>query len=373
MMGKVDYQLIVTRMTHSKSDSSIYIGMDLHKKTSTFVIKEKFGRVLQKQKLNTDREEITDFLSPYQGAELVVEPVSQWYVYADLIQKLGINVHLAHPMKVKAIAFAKVKTDSIDAGVLCDLLRSDLLPEAYFSPKEVRTWKETVRFRTSLVQTQTQIKNKIHSILFKNAIIAPHQSVFGTKGRDWLEKLPLPEPFTFHLKEYLKLLDDIAVRIEEAEKEVITKVSDHPQAKLIATIPGIGYVSALTIIAEIGDIHRFASAKKLMGYAGLVPSTYSSGDRVRHGKITRQGSMWLRTTLIETAHRQSRSEKSGSMKVFHDRIFEAKDAKTAAVATARKLCAVIWRMLTDNRPFEKFPPKRNSKTLTVCGSSPQLR
>lgn len=345
--------------------------MDLHKKTSTFVVKEKFGRVLAKQKLNTDREQVTSFLRPYQGAELVVEPVSQWYVYADLIQKLGINVHLAHPMKVKAIAFAKVKTDSIDAGVLCDLLRADLLPEAYFSTKEVRTWKETVRFRVSLVQMQTQTKNKIHGILFKNAIISPHQSLFGTRGREWLKELDLGEPFSFHLKEYLKLLDDIAVRIEEAEKEVVMKVSNHPQAKLLCTIPGIGYISALTIIAEIGDIHRFHSAKKLMGYAGLVPSTYSSGDKVRHGKITRLGSMWLRTILIECAHRQARSEKSGSLKEFHDHIEEKKDAKTATVATARKLCAVIWRMLTDNRPFEKFPPKRDSKKLTIGVSSPQ--
>ncbi|MFA6295582.1 MAG: IS110 family transposase [Candidatus Paceibacterota bacterium] len=345
--------------------------MDLHKKTSTFVVKEKFGRVLEKKKLNTDREEITDFLSPYQGAELVVEPVSQWYVYADLIQKLGINVHLAHPMKVKAIAFAKVKTDSIDAGVLCDLLRADLLPEAYFSPKEVRTWKETARFRVSLVQMQTQTKNKIHSILFKNAIISPHQSLFGTNGREWLKKLSLPEPFAFHLTEYLKLLDDIALRIEEAEKEVIMKVSNHPQAKLLCTIPGIGYISALTIIAEIGDIHRFVCAKKLMGYAGLVPSTYSSGDKVRHGKITRLGSMWLRTILIECAHRQPRYKQSGSVKDFYDHILLTKEVKTAAVATARKLCAVIWRMLMDNRPFEKYPPKRDSKKLTVYASSPR--
>lgn len=359
-------------MDNTKSEG-VYIGMDLHKKTSTFVVKEKFGRVIQKKKLNTDREEVTNFLSSYRGAELVVEPVSQWYVYADLIQKLDINVHLAHPMKVKAIAFAKVKTDSIDAGVLCDLLRSDLLPEAYFSPKEVRTWKETVRFRVSLVQMQTQTKNKIHSILFKNAMISPHQHLFGIKGREWLEDLLLPEPFSFHLKEYLKLLDDIAVRIEEAEKEVAMEVGSHPQAKLLMTIPGIGYISALTIIAEIGDIHRFHSAKKLMGYAGLAPSTYSSGDSVRHGKIMRQGSMWLRTILIECAHRQARSKKSGSLQMFHDHIKEKKDVKTAAVATARKLCAVIWRILMDNRPFEKFPPKRDSETLTNRASSPLTR
>ena len=335
-----------------ETKKNIYIGMDLHKRTSTFCVKDKDGKVIDKRKLDTDREQVINYLAPYAGSTLTMEPVSQWYVYADLIQSLGIDVHLAHPMKVKAIAFARVKTDTIDAGVLADLLRANLLPEAYFSPKKVRCWKETVRFRSSLVSIQTDIKNKIHSILFKNALISPYANIWGKKGMLWLKEQNISEPFKLHVEQYLVLLADVGKRIGDSEKEIEKKAGEMKETNLLMTIPGISYFSALTIISEIGDIKRFTSAGKLMGYAGLTPSTYASGDKVRHGRITKQGSRWLRTVLVEVAWRQSRLKKKSDLKEFYTRLAEKKGAKTAAVATARKLCAIIWRILTDNRPFE---------------------
>ncbi len=347
-----------------------YIGMDLHKRTSTFSIKDKDGNIIDKRKIDTDRKQITEYLTPYRGASLALEPVSQWYVYADLIQGLGIEVHLAHPMKVKAIAFARVKTDSIDAGVLADLLRSNLLPEAHFSSKEVRSWKETVRFRSSLISLRAQVKNKIWSVLFKNALLPPYGNIWGTKGLMYLKDLSLEPPFDFQLKHYMELLPDIDKQIDAAEAEVLKRVSDIPETKLLTTIPGIAHISALTLMAEIGNIKRFSSAGKLMGYAGITPSTYASGDRVRHGKITKQGSVWLRTVLIEIAWRQVRSKQNHCLKEYYERLEKKKGSKTAAVATARKLCAIIWRILTDNRPFD---PKRGKiGPLTNVVSSPCL-
>lgn len=119
----------------------LFVGMDLHKRTSTFCVKDDDGRKIMEKKILTDRAQVTEFIRsiPSNEISVAVEPVSQWYVYADLMQNLGCDVHLAHPLKVKAIASARIKTDSIDASVLCDLLRSNLLPEAYFSPKHVRT------------------------------------------------------------------------------------------------------------------------------------------------------------------------------------------------------------------------------------------
>ena len=145
--------------------------------------------------------------------------------------------------------------------------------------------------------------------------------------------------------------------VEEADQKVERLVSDHPQARLLTSIPGVGYVSGLTIIGEIGDISRFRSAKKLMGYAGLVPSTYASGEKIAHGRITKQGSRWLRYIMIETAHRQPFILKNG-FGTYFNRIKGRRDSKAAAVATARKLVAVVWRILTDNRPFETIPPRR---------------
>src|SRR5919109_4886505 len=135
---------------------NIYIGMDLHKRTSTFQVKDKEGAELAKEKVLTDPAAITAFLAQFPHASLAVEPVSQWYFYADLMQSFGIDVHLANPLKVKAIASARVKTDSIDAGVLCDLLRANLLPEAYFASPDVRQWKEMCRYRVSLIRLRTE-------------------------------------------------------------------------------------------------------------------------------------------------------------------------------------------------------------------------
>jgi transposase len=285
-----------------------------------------------------------------------MEPVSQWYYYADLIENMDVDVHLAHPMRVKAIAAARVKTDKIDAGVLCDLLRGDLLPEAYFSSVDVRSWKEQCRFRASLLTLRTQVKNKIHAILFKHALKHNFSNLFGKGGRAWLESLKLNEPFKTNLDKYLFLADQFTELISQSEQTIQSTVTNNPQANLLISIPGISYCSALTIMGEIGDINRFNSAKKLQGYAGLVPSTYSSGDKQIHGRITKQGSKWLRWIMIEAAYHQERCKRIPGFGSYYVSMKKRRGTKTAAVATARKLLAVVWRLLKDNRPYEVNAP-----------------
>lgn len=349
--------------------------MDLHKNTSTFCVKDRDGVVVKQQKVLTDRNQITQFVRSFnEPLSLAVEPVSQWYTYADLLQGLGVDVHLAHPMKVKAIASARIKTDTIDAGVLCDLLRGNLLPEAYFASKDVRSWKELVRFRASLLNLRTQVKNKVHAILHKHALIHTFSNLFGVSGRRWLSGLNLKEPFATALNEYLSVIDTLTTKIDGVGTMVEKTVTDHPQATLLTSIPGVSYVSALTIISEIGDIKRFSSAKKLMGYAGLVPSTYASGEVVRHGRITKTGSKWLRYIMIETAQHQQLCKRTPGFGSYYLALKKRKDAKTAAVATARKLLAVVWRLLTDNRPWQEVAPDRGkARMLAEMVSSPSLR
>lgn len=339
----------------------LYIGMDLHKGSSTLVVKDEKGEIIERAKIFTRPSAIKGYLRRFESfpISLVLEPVSQWYFYADLLQKMNIDVHLANPLKVKAIASARIKTDKIDADVLCDLLRANLLPEAYFSSPQVRFWKEMVRYRTSLVHLRTQIKNKIHSLLFKNGLDHPFTNLFGVAGRKWLRSLELSEEFQFNLERYLWLIEIFDKLIKEADRKIEKTISDHPQAKLLTTIPGISYVSGLSIMAEIGDINRFLTPKKLMGYAGLVPSTYASGEKISHGRITKQGSRWLRWTMIEIAQRQLLCKRKPGFGWYYLRIKQRKGSGAAAVATARKLLAVVWRILKDNRPFEIIPPKKS--------------
>lgn len=346
----------------------LFVGMDIHKNSSTFSVKDKDGNVFKEAKVLTDKNQVRDFVKSLPSASsvsVVMEPVSQWYVYADLMQSLGCEVHLAHPMKVKAIASARIKTDKIDAGVLADLLRANLLPEAYFSSPAVRTWKEVVRFRASLLNLRTQVKNKIHSILHKHGLRHPFSNLFGKQGTIWLKGLDLKEPFKGNLTSLLDIVDYLNSQVDLAETKVERLVGDNPEAKLLTTIPGISYVSALTIIGEIGDIKRFASAKKLQGYAGLVPSTYSSGDNVRHGRITKTGSKWLRYIMIEAAEHQQLCKRKPGFGSYYLAMKQRKGTATAAVATARKMLAVVWRMLTDNRPWQTIPP-RGGKSETLA-------
>jgi transposase len=335
----------------------MFVGMDLHKNTSSFCVKNYSGKTLEQTKVLTDRNQISAFIKSLRApVSIALEPISQWYTYADLLENLGAEVHLAHPTRVKAIASARIKTDKIDAAVLADLLRANLLPEAYYAPKEVRVWKELVRFRASLMHLRKQVKNKIHAILHKHALKHNYSDLFGVAGTKWLKNLKLKEPFATALTEYLGLIANLTEQIKRAERQVELQVKDHPQAKLLTSIPGISYVSALTIIGEIGDIKRFPSSKKLQGYAGLVPSTYSSGDTTRHGRITKTGSKWLRYIMVEAAQHQQLCKRKSGFGSYYLKLKQRRGAKTAAVATARKLLAVIWRLLVDNREFEAVAP-----------------
>ncbi len=342
-----------------------HIGMDLHQKTSTFSVKEKEGRVIEAKTVSTTKEDIKKFLSPYSGSLLTLEPVSQWYCYADFIESLGIDVKIANPMKAKAIAFARIKTDTIDAGVLADLLRANMLPESYHAPADVRAWKEEVRLRMSLVRLRVQVKNKIHALLWKQGLRSPY-TLFSKKGLLWLDTQIFSKEIMVALAMYRETLALLDRQIKGAEDRMITDNKHREEVKLLITIPGISYLSALTIMAEVGTITRFPSAKKLMGYAGIVPSTYASGGKVRHGRITKTGSSWLRYVLIEAAHHQLRCTKRKGLADYYNGIKERKGGKAAAVATARKLCAVVWRILTDKRPFIS-PSEWDNRRAHQCG------
>jgi transposase len=349
------------QLTYVNDSKRLFIGMDLHKNTSTFVAKDKAGRQISYAKVLTDRNDVSRYINALKELSdrlsLAVEPVSQWYYYADLLEALGVDVHLAHPANVKAIASARIKTDKIDAGVLADLLRGDLLPEAYFSPREVRGWKEQCRFRASLINLRTQVKNKVHAILFKHSLRHNFTDLFGKGGRRWLAGLDLKEPFRGNLDKYLELVDRLTEQVVRAEEAITATVIDCPPASLLVSIPGIGYCSALTIMAEIGNIDRFISVKHLQSYAGLIPSTYNSGDKQIHGKITKRGSKWLRWIMIEAAYHQMNCKRIPGFGSYYNGIRMRKGSKTAAVATARKLLAVVWRLLKDKRPYEVTDPR----------------
>jgi transposase len=330
----------------------LYTGVDYHRSFSYLTTMNEKGEIVSQKKLPSNGE-IVDFLKSFgESMEIAIEATPSWYWLYDHLEDEGFEVKLSHPLKTKAIAYAKVKTDKVDSATLAHLLRSNLLPLSYVPEKPVRLNRELLRYRASLVKIQTGVKNKIHTILAKNNVSHDYSDLFGKEGMTFLHSLSLPENYKIALEGYLDVLDAVREEIRAASKKVQQLAEEDRDALLLMSIPGMGYYSALLTTSEIGDVKRFRSAKQLCAYAGLVPSTHASGNTCFHGHITKQGSRWLRWILIEAAiHAVKRP---GVLRRFYFKIERKKGGQIAKVATARKLLEWIYHILKDGRTYQEM-------------------
>lgn len=223
---------------------------------------------------------------------------NHWICLHDMLEEDGVETILANPVKTRLIAEARIRTDRLDARVLADLLRGSLVAESYTPSLKERDWRSLVRHRASLVRMETEVKNRIHALLDKYWLEPEYSDLFGKRGLEWLRSLRLSEIDQLTLNSNLKLLESLEAQVDALNKEIARIAVDEKAIRLLMTIPGIDYYSAMLITAEIGDVHRFMNAKKLASWAGLVPSIHRSGNTVYMGKITKKGSKWLRWILI---------------------------------------------------------------------------
>jgi len=334
-----------------------YIGVDYHKQYSYVVVKDAGGRVERKGTVPNSREELQNFLGPYRPGTAVLEATRNWGLMYDWLEEILDDVALAHPLKVKAIAEARIKTDKISADILADLLRTNLLPRAYAPSKQTRDFKNLLRQRMFFVRVQTMVKNRINDILDRHPEIlcqSPQVSdVFGAVGLQWLDQLALLGPDQTLLGSELNLLKALRDKIHESDTIVRRLSREDTRARLLKTIPGIGPFFSVLIVYEIDDITRFTHEKKLCAYAGLVPSTYASGGKVFHGRITKTGSKWLRWAAIEAAQTAVRS--NSEFRSFYQQLRFRKGSNAAKVATARRLLTIVYRLLQQGRPYEHRP------------------
>jgi transposase len=261
-------------------------------------------------------------------------------------------VVISNPLKTKAIASAKIKNDKVDSHMLAQLLRADLIATVHVCSLKTRKLKELLRHRRRLVNDGTRMKNRIHMLLMKNNIVLPVSDLFGTKGMQHLKQVDLPIYHREQLKSYLTLYGHLTKQIEPLTKRIQRMAQKNPMAKLLMTIPGIGPLNAMFIIAEIEDISRFPSYRNLAPYAGLVPSLDASADKTRTGRITKQGSPYLRTALVEAAQTVPRMKRSRLNIFFRKRIVRAGYQK-AIVATAHKILRYVYFVLKNKTPYQE--------------------
>src|SRR5215211_2405278 len=238
------------------------------------------------------------FLELLEGVEgeskVALEATYGWEWLADLLEDAGYELHLAHPLRTRAIAAARVRTDAVDARTLAQLLRADLLPEAYIAPRELRDLRDLLRHRVALTQMRSALKNRVHALLAKHGILHGYADLFGKDGSEFLAALELREPPRRRLESLLGLISDFDREIEAASGEIDARAKHDPRVDVLCQIRGIGPYTAMLVIAEVGDISRFGSARKLCAWAGLTPTIRSSDGKARLGHITKQGSRPLR-------------------------------------------------------------------------------
>jgi transposase len=335
----------------------LYIGVDHHKSYCQLAVVDEQGVLVKEGRVRTDREPLIQFVQALgQPCAATVEAGRNWGLVYDWLEALETvkDLQLANPAQVKAIAWAKIKTDSIDARTLAQLLRANLLPTAHISAPAGRALKNLLRQRLFLVVLRTMVKNRIHDLADRQHLASEQFSdLFGKKGQAFLTQAlqELPDPDAGLLGQDLQLLEQLQAHIAQTENWLEARTETDPRVQWLRSLPGVGRLLAVVILAEIDRIERFATPEKLASYAGLVPSTYASGGRVFHGRLTKQGNKYLRWALVEAVWPAIRC--SAGLRTHYERIKARHGANGAKAAVARKLAHLVWFVLREQRVYEE--------------------
>ncbi len=270
----------------------------------------------------------------------------------DTLERCGWEVEVADAQKVKGLAPLACKTDKIDAWVLAELSRRELVPAIWLPSFEQRGERERARWRLFLVRKRSSLKHRVHAQLLAFGHACPVSDLFGRSGRELLGRLEFPEPWRAGVLAAVGMIEDLDAQVTAIDRELRELGAEHRYVPLLMSVPGVAWVLGYTIASEIGDIHRFASPGKLCGYSGLCPSVYQSGSKDRRRQLTHAGPKYLRWALMEAATHACRhpiyAERYQANK---RRLGKQRGAKVAQVDIARRLAHAIWHMLNRNQPF----------------------
>jgi len=332
----------------------IYMGVDVHKSYLEIAQVDDEGKLRSRSRVvNTPEsiDELAGSLDP--GVKVAMESCSYFYPLYNRLEDAGVEVKVAHPLKVRLIAESRIKSDKIDALVLAQLLRLDYLPTSYIPPRETRHARDLLRHRISLVRQRTQVKNRVHHLLEKNGVKTDtlgYSDLFGKGGLQCLRSVELPKLERRILDMDLDLLGYLNQVLKRSDAELARIAWDNHQARLLMTIPGVDYFTALLLLMEIGDIGRFPRPGRLCSYVGLVPGLHQSGERTRMGGVSGPGNKRLRWAMVESARVAVRHDER--MRGFYERVKRRRGDGKAVVAVACKMLKVIWFMLTRREAYQ---------------------
>ena len=331
-----------------------YVGIDLHRRRTVIVRTTEAGEVLEAVRIVNDVQRLASVMAgrrvPGGGAgghlRLVLgrgRVAGRWCQRAP-----------GPPVGVKAFEYRRVKNDFRDAQDLADLLRMGRLPEAWIAPPPTRELRELVRHRAKLVGLRSHCKAEVHAVLAKCGVQVLMSDLFGLAGTELLDRLELPAPYAARIASLRRLMDDLDFEINVFAGIIRGRMAHEPGYTAVQKIPGIGPTLGAVLVAEIGDITRFASAPKLTCWAGLTPKHHESDTHVRRGRITKQGSRLVRWAAIESVKTVSKGSEVG---VLRERVADRRGRNIGSVAAARRQLELVFYALRDGhvRALEHLP------------------
>ena len=343
------------------------IALDAHKRYSQVCVQRKNGQLLYEKRIHHSRGQIAQFLSRWTaGSAVALETVGNWYWIVDEIEQAGMQPRLVHAHKAKLMLGSINKTDKLDARGLNRLQQTGTLPTVWIPPGEIRDRRELPRTRMVFANLRTRLKNRIHSVFDKYGLHTDFDGIsdiFGRRGREQMALTikQLPSETRYTLRSLLRELDMLEGQIQRIEKRMKKVFSKTEQVKRLMTLPGIGFILAVAIANEIGDISRFATPQRLASYAGTVPRVHSSGGHTRYGKLRNDVNHYLKWAYSEAGNSTAVNHKRFPLRhtsKLYSRIRERKGHAKAVGAVGRHLAEASFWVLTRNEDYKE--PKRKS-------------
>ena len=340
-----------------------FIGLDVHRDFCEVAIAEA-GAVRLAGRVQTEPGALLLFAESLGGDdEVALEATGNALEIARIIEPHVGRVVLANPKAVKGITRAGAKTDKIDARTLAKLLAGGFLPAVWLPDEQTRILRRRISGRAQLVRQRTRAKNQVHATLIRNLKGKPPVSdLFGARGRRWLADQDLPADEQETIAACLRQICFLDEEIGLVERALAEQVLASAEMRRLLTLPGVNFVTAAALLAAIGEIGRFPSARQLVSYLGLDPRVTQSGSEpARHGRISKQGPGETRHVLVEAAWHAARAP--GPLRAFHQRVAARRGRNIATVAVARKLAVICWHMLSRGEDYAFARPSLTREKL----------
>jgi transposase len=345
----------------------MYIGVDVGKEKCRAAFMNQKGTIEKEFFFENNPKGITHLTSQLTSEDQVImeSTANLWLPLYEAIDNKNIKVVLANPMKTKAIASARVKTDKVDAKILAHLLRADLVAESYVPPKQIREIRALMRHRLSLLKIRTMIKNKVHALTDKYGYRCEFSDMFGVSGLKWLKTLELDKLDLLILENHLVHIESINLQMDKVDVAIKERACEDEDVRLLMSLPGIDVRTALLLKSEIGPISRFENYKKLVSWAGLAPKVHQSGNVEWNGAITKRGSSILRWAMVEAARSAVRFDERFCE--FYGRVAARRGGSKAIVAVGNKMLKVVWVMLSRRETYGNVNRERYEQKLNRVG------